>query len=579
MLELEYRAPAKEYGKSKGDTPPLHPNFDEEAWWEHYSPIFVQDGERVGWKITSICLLTYMGEEFPGWKHTGSKVTGVRFDRGQPEANCFSDEDLNGRPHTDYTFAQTMDHVHQYFPKYPGVIWDWSGKDAQLLDEFQVESADAIPESTPVQPNGHDESYNLKGTPCPKCQKELVAGAQDKECLTCMAKARTAVEDGRSELLLVKDKGGNTVQVVSINAASVRPEELTWTWKNRIPDASITWFVGKPGQGKSLAAVNVAATVTTGRDWADGAKNTMGPKRVLMYCPEDSISRVVVPRLIAAGADLSKIDLLDNHSFRTYCHDGTKIKRCLAMDEDIPALLTLLGKHPDIALIVCDPITGIWGDTNVNHNKEIWPVVAGLMELCEKRNLTFLGVAHTNKRGNDADAIDKIQGGSTMAGAARAAFLFSRDPDSDDKHDHVMTNVKVNYTDEWNGLKFRTVGATAITEDKRELETVRLDWLEATEMSADDVMDKQREKKANGGSGADGKLGLAIAFLTSNLQAGNDVQYKLIQLGEETEGISRATMFRAAKEMKLTSSATKPKRWFLPYKEEPETKMLDSEVM
>jgi hypothetical protein len=394
-----------------------------------------------------------------------------------------------------------------------------------------------------------------------------------------MAKARTAVEDGRSELLLVRDKGGNTVQVVSINAASVKPEALTWTWKNRIPDASITWFVGKPGQGKSLAAVNVAATVTTGRDWADGAKNTMGPKRVLMYCPEDSLSRVVVPRLIAAGADLSRIELLDNHSFRTYCPDGSKIRRCLAMDEDIPALLTLLGKHPDIALIVCDPITGIWGDTNVNHNKEIWPVVAGLMELCEKRNLTFLGVAHTNKRGNDADAIDKIQGGSTMAGAARAAFLFSRDPDSDDKHDHVMTNVKVNYTDEWNGLKFRTVGAAAVTDDKRELETVRLDWLGATEMSADDVMDKQREKKANGGSGADGKLGLAKAFLTTNLGAGNDVQFKLIEQAEEKEGISRATMFRAAKEMNLSSSANKPKRWFQPYKEESEAKMPDSEVM
>jgi Mrp family chromosome partitioning ATPase len=92
------------------------------------------------------------------------------------------------------------------------------------------------------------------------------------------------VEDGRSELLLVKDKGGNTVQVVSINAASVRPEELTWTWKNRIPDASITWFVGKPGQGKSLAAVNVAATVSTGRDWADGAKNTMGPNSPWWNC-------------------------------------------------------------------------------------------------------------------------------------------------------------------------------------------------------------------------------------------------------------------------------------------------------
>ena len=270
----------------------------------------------------------------------------------------------------------------------------------------------------------------------------------------------TAVEEGKVELLLAK-KGGTTVQVVATNAASIRPEELTWLWENRIPDGAITWFVGKPGQGKSMASISVVATVTTGRNWCDGATNTAGPRRVLMYCAEDSLSRIVVPRLLAAGADLDMIQLLDNKSFRTFSKNGTKVKRCIAMDEDMQALTTLLGKNPDIAMIVCDPITGIWGEKNVNHDKEIRPVLNNLMELCEKHNLTFLGVAHTNKRGNDADAIDKIQGGSSMAGAARAAFLFSRDPDSDDRHDHVMTNVKVNYTDEWNGLKFRTVGAVA----------------------------------------------------------------------------------------------------------------------
>jgi putative DNA primase/helicase len=572
LLACEYHPPANDTPVAKGDAPLLHEDFDESAWWEHYSGIFVCAEERDGWQVTSICPATYEGRDAPGHRHTGSTLTGFRFDRGQGEFHCFSDD------HCDVTFGQLMRHLNQYYPPYPGKIWDWGDDDCSDFAE-DVSADETIPDLLPVKPNGHDESYNKKGTACPTCGTGGIEGAFDTECRSCMLEARTAVEEGRNELLLVKDRVGNAVQVVTINAASVRPEELTWTWKNRIPDASITWFVGKPGQGKSLAAVNVAATVTTGRDWDDGAQNTMGPKRVLMYCPEDSISRVVVPRLIAAGADLRKIELLDNHSFRTYCPDGTKIKRCLAMDEDIPALLTLLGKHPEIALIVCDPITGIWGDTNVNHNKEIWPVVADLMELCEKRNLTFLGVAHTNKRGNDADAIDKIQGGSTMAGAARAAFLFSRDPDSDDKHDHVMTNVKVNYTDEWNGLKFRTVGATVVTEDKRELETVRLDWLEATEMSADDVMDKQREKKANGGV-ADSKLGLAMAFLTVNLQAGNDVQYKLIEQAEEKEGISRATMFRAAKEMGLTSSANKPKRWFLPYKiEEPENRMPDSEVL
>jgi hypothetical protein len=573
VLACEYEAPSRTESAAHGDAPPLHEDFDETSWWDHYSEVFTQDGEHDGWQVTSICPATYEGAEVPGHRHTGSTLTGVRFDRGIAEFHCFSDD------HCDMSFGQLVKHLNQHYTPFPGKIWDRGDDDFGDFAEA-VGSEDGLPELTPaVKPNGSDESYNKKGTPCPNCHKELIMGAQDTECRSCMRKALIAVEEGKVELLRAKDKGGNTIQVVSINAATIRAEELTWTWKNRIPDGAITWFVGKPGQGKSLASINVVATVTTGRDWADGARNTAGPKRVLMYCPEDSLSKVVVPRLLVAGADLSMIQLLDNRSFRRFTVEGTKEKRCLAMDEDIPALATLLSKHPDIALVVCDPITGIWGEKNVNHDKEIRPVLANLIDLCEKRNLTFLGVAHTNKRGNDADAIDKIQGGSSMAGAARAAFLFSRDPDSEDKHDHVMTNVKVNYTDEWNGLKFRTVGTVATTGDGRALGTVRLDWQGATEMSADDVMDKQREKKANGGGGSDTKIMLAKAFLTTNLQAGNDVQYKLIEQAEEKEGISRATIFRAAKEMGLTSSASKPKRWFLPYKEEPEIKMPDIEVM
>jgi len=93
------------------------------------------------------------------------------------------------------------------------------------------------------------------------------------------------------------------------------------------------------------------------------------------------------------------------------------------------------------------------------------------------------------------------------------------------------------------------------------------------------VMDKQREKKANGDRGNDGKLGLAKAFLAENLRAGNDRQSGLIDQAEEKEGISRATMFRAAKEMGLTSSATRPKRWFLPQTKTDDPQMPDSVVL
>ena len=77
------------------------------------------------------------------------------------------------------------------------------------------------------------------------------------------------------------------VSVAVVTMSQVVPHKLDWLWDQRILKNYITFFAGLPERGKSLATMDIVAVVTTGRDWPDGAKNTLGPKNVLLLVSED----------------------------------------------------------------------------------------------------------------------------------------------------------------------------------------------------------------------------------------------------------------------------------------------------
>src|SRR6266540_858485 len=51
------------------------------------------------------------------------------------------------------------------------------------------------------------------------------------------------------------------------NLAQVRPQPIEWLWAGRIAIGKVTLLTGEAGLGKSLAALSVAATVSTGGAW------------------------------------------------------------------------------------------------------------------------------------------------------------------------------------------------------------------------------------------------------------------------------------------------------------------------
>ena len=87
-----------------------------------------------------------------------------------------------------------------------------------------------------------------------------------------------------------------------ISAAAIQPERVEWLWLDRIPRGTLTLLVGDPGLGKSLLSIDLAARLSRGE---------LGEAGVAMLATgEDIASATVVPRLIAAGADLAQVQLV-----------------------------------------------------------------------------------------------------------------------------------------------------------------------------------------------------------------------------------------------------------------------------
>ena len=91
-------------------------------------------------------------------------------------------------------------------------------------------------------------------------------------------------------------------------ASDIKPEVLAWLWPDYIPQGLLTLVAGDPGSGKSTVVADLVGRYTSGRPFPDGAASTSG--NVVMFNAEDPKASVMLPRLILAGADRSRIRLV-----------------------------------------------------------------------------------------------------------------------------------------------------------------------------------------------------------------------------------------------------------------------------
>lgn len=235
-----------------------------------------------------------------------------------------------------------------------------------------------------------------------------------------------------------------------VRMSDVTPERVAWLWEARLPVGKLVVIDGDPSTGKSTLTLDLAARVSTGTAWPDGAPCAQGT--VLLLSAEDGLADTIAPRLEAAGADRSHVLALEAVPLRD--DDGTVSLAPPTLPRDIPHLRKIVTEH-HVRLVILDVLMAyLAGKVDSHRDQDVRGVLAQLASLAEDTGCTIVLIRHLNKAGG-SNALYRGGGSIGIVGAARSAFLVARDQDDNDRRLFAVT--KSNLAGEAPTLAYRLV--------------------------------------------------------------------------------------------------------------------------
>lgn len=317
------------------------------------------------------------------------------------------------------------------------------------------------------------------------------------------------------------------VGLVIRNLEGVEPEPVEWIWPGRLPAGMLTVIAGDPGGGKSTLAAYIAGVVTTGKPWIDGpSEPSRKPGRVLFLTAEDDTTRVLVPRLIAAGADRSLIDVIEGVRLT---HGSEPEPFCL--DRDLPRLRDVIRANADTLVVVIDPVTAYLGKAaRDSHNTAVMRgLLAPLKQLSETLGVGVLAISHLNKAQQVTNATYRVNGSLALAAHARAVYLVAAHPE--DRERRLLATAKINVGPNPPTLAFRLVG-----------DPPRIEWeSEPVDLSSEELLRQDTVSSASKAGTANAESWLR-KFLSHGPVKGEDAK-----VAAKTDGVSERCLELACK--------------------------------
>jgi len=229
-------------------------------------------------------------------------------------------------------------------------------------------------------------------------------------------------------------------------ASEIEPRELRWCWPGRLPLGGVTILVGVAGVGKSVLTCDATARLSAGMPWPDGLPTERG--HVAFANIEDPADRVTIPRLVAAGADLGNVQIVEGVMARG--GDGEAALDMFDLRKDTGLLEGLAS--PDLRAVILDPASAFLPKIDDSSNAAVRSGLARLASFAERLDVAVILVHHFRK-GTEGTALAKVAGSLAFGALARSVWGLVRDPAHPDRR--LLLPIKANWTAEAaSGLAF-----------------------------------------------------------------------------------------------------------------------------
>ena len=308
-----------------------------------------------------------------------------------------------------------------------------------------------------------------------------------------------------------------------INMEQVEVEKIDWLLYPFIPFGKVTIVQGDPGEGKTTMVLQIIAKLTKGEavlpsgsdePALEGKTMALEPVNVIYQTAEDGLGDTIKPRLLSAGADCSRVMVIDDNN-----------QALTMMDARLEEAII----KTKARLVVLDPIQGFLGAAvDMHRANEIRPLMKRIAVLAEKYHCAIILIGHMNKNSNGKSSYRGL-GSIDFQAAARSVLIVGRI--KDEPEIRVVCHVKSSLAPEGKSIAFRLDKDTGF------------EWIGEYDISADDLLS---------GDNRGQKIHEAKEFLKEILVSGSVAQTKVAEEAE-SRGIKKKTLWNAKKELEIES--------------------------
>jgi hypothetical protein len=352
----------------------------------------------------------------------------------------------------------------------------------------------------------------------------------------------------------VRTPTGSQRSVTLTFACDIKPRPVRWLWKDRAPLGTFGLIAGREGIGKTTCAYAIAADITQGR--LSGVYHGE-PRTVIVAATEDSWEHTIVPRLLAADADLTRVARVD-----VTTSDG--IKSELSLPRDIDAVAAVCKNH-GVALVLLDPmISRLESKLDTHKDADVRRALEPLAHLADTTGAVVLGIIHVNK-GASRDPLNMVMGSRAFTAVARFVWFVAEDPENE--FGRVLGQSKNNLgRSDLPSLTFEIVDSVVGRTADGDIHTGKLTWTGETERSIRDVVEQAHRGNSNDRTSVDDASEWLHEYLTKHR---GQAESALLKSEAKDEGHTESTLKRARQKLGVISESepgSYPRKtwWLLP---------------